>query len=109
MDYFLNKEGETDMANKKNINKFTFFFPRVRVLTDEEISRLSPEKREAAEHGGQKGLWLEIDCPDATCLDDNGRIVIHTQEVQSTDKGGIWLNLFCPEKSCEILQSTDAT
>jgi hypothetical protein len=58
---------------------------------------------------GQKVLWLEIDCPDATCLDDNGRIIIHTQEIQSTDKGGIWLNLFCPEKSCEIFQSTDAT
>jgi hypothetical protein len=54
-------------------------------------------------------LWFETDCPDATCLDENGRIIIHAQEVQSTDKGGIWLNLFCTEKSCEILQSTDAT
>jgi hypothetical protein len=102
-------EGETVMMDKKNINKFIFFFPGVRVLTDEEISRLSPEKRETAEHPGQKGLWLEIDCPNDSCMDDNGRIIVHTQGGQSTDKKGIWLNLFCPEKSCEILQSTDAT
>jgi hypothetical protein len=97
------------MTDKKNINKFIFFFPGVRVLTNEEISRLSPEKRETTEHAGQKGLWLEIDCPNASCMDDNGRIIVHTQGGQSTDKKGIWLNLFCPEKSCEILQSTDAT
>jgi hypothetical protein len=96
------------MADKKTINKLTFFFPGTRILTDDEISKLSPEKKEAAEHADQNGLWLEMDCPDGTCMDGSGRIIIPSSEIQTTEKKGIWLNLFCPENSCEILQSTDA-
>jgi hypothetical protein len=100
--------GEIIMEDKKILNKLTFFFPEARVLTDDEISKLSPDKKATAEKAGQNGLWLEIDCPDGSCLDDKGQITITLPEFRSTDEKGIWLNIFCPEKSCEILQSTDA-
>jgi hypothetical protein len=102
-------KGEIIMEDKKIFNKQTFFFPEARVLNNDEISKLSPDKKATAEKVGQNGLWLEVECPDASCMDDSGRIIIHSHEIQTPDKkNGTWLNLFCPERSCEILQSTDA-
>ncbi|MFO8084512.1 MAG: hypothetical protein R6U27_09350 [Desulfobacterales bacterium] len=95
------------MADKNNISTFTFFCPGARVLNDNEISELSPEKKQAAEQTGNKGLWLEIKCPEGTCVDDSGRVMIPTAEAQVKGKKGIWLNLFCPEDSCEVHQSTE--
>jgi hypothetical protein len=95
------------MAKNKNISKFTFFCPGARVLNQDEISSLSPEKKEAAEKAGKEGLWLEIECPDATCLDDSGRVMIPTAETETKGKKGVWLNLFCPEGSCEVHESTE--
>lgn len=78
-------------------------------MTDDEISRLSPDKKATVEKMGQNGLWLEIECPDASCMDAGGHIIIPSHEIQTTDKkNSMWLNIFCPERSCEILQSTDA-
>jgi hypothetical protein len=101
-------KGEIIMEDKKRLNKLTFFLPEARVLTDDEISKLSPDKKATAEKMGQNGLWLEMDCPDGTCMDDSGRVIIPSSEIQPTGKNGMWLNIFCPERSCEILQSTDA-
>lgn len=96
------------MEEKKTINKMILYFPDARVLTEDEISKLSPEKKETAAESNKEGLWLEIDCPDGTCLDEKGQITIPSPEIQTTGKKGTWLNFFCPERSCEILQSTDA-
>ena len=80
--------------------RFKFFLPEARVLSDAEIETLAAAK--AA--GTQDGLWLEIRCPDASCLDDDGRI---TLPPQTREKEGFFLNLFCPRDSCEVVQGTD--
>lgn len=83
--------------------RFQFFLPNARLMSASEIERLSAEKNRA---GGAPnvGLWLEMDCPDRSCLDSKGNL---TLPVQGSKDKGIFLNLFCPEDTCEILQSSD--
>ena len=94
------------MASKNSETRFTFFFPDARVLNETEIAALPAEKKEAAESGDKDGIWLEINCPDASCVGDDGRITIPAVAAESTENKGFWLNLFCPEGSCELIQST---
>jgi hypothetical protein len=95
------------MATQDNSAQFTFFFPEARVLRGEEVEALPPEKRQAAAKSGQPGVWLEINCPDRSCIGDDGKITLSAVGTEAKSKGGVWLNLFCPEDSCEIRQSTD--
>jgi len=102
------------MTNAKT-SRFRFFLPDARILEKDEIANLPPEKLAAVASGGQNGLWLEIDCPDDSCSDDDGIITIPVKRLDDTTgklddttaKKGFLLNLFCPEDSCEIIQSTD--
>jgi hypothetical protein len=69
---------------------------------------LPSEKSAAATSGGKEGLWLEIVCPDESCIDDDGNITIPAKRLDDTfGKKGFFLNLFCPEDSCEVAQSMD--
>ena len=90
--------------SKKSL--FRFFLPNARILGKEEIANLPPEKIKAA-GGTQDGLWLEIVCPDESCIDGKGNITIPSKGAKPQKEKGLFLNLFCPEKSCEIVQSTD--
>jgi hypothetical protein len=84
--------------------QFKFFLPDARLLNAKEINDLPADKLRAAESTGKDGLWLEIACPDRSCLDADGRITLPTQESEGK---GFFLNVFCPEGSCEIVESTD--
>jgi hypothetical protein len=95
------------MTMQDNSSQFTFFFPEARVLSGEEVEALKPEKRQAAAKSGQQGVWLEINCPDSSCISEDGKITVSAVGTEAKSKGGVWLNLFCPEDSCEIRQSTD--
>ena len=95
------------MASKDSETRFTFFFPDARVLNETEIAAISTEKKEAAKSDKSKGVWLEINCPDASCVGDDGRITIPAVGDEPAEKTGIWLNLFCPKGSCELNQMTD--
>lgn len=88
-------------------SRFRFFLPDARVLEKDEVENLPPEKLSSVEAGGQKGLWLEIICPNESCIDADGNITIPTKGAEKSLGKGFFLNLFCPENSCEIVQSTD--
>jgi hypothetical protein len=88
----------------QNPFRFKFFLPEARVLSENEIENLPAEKLRSATASGKEGLWLEITCPDRSCLDAEGRLTLPTHESEGK---GIFLNLFCPEGSCEIVESTD--
>jgi hypothetical protein len=91
------------MTNEKPF-KFKFFLPNARLLNQVEIDQLPADKHRAAGAAGTDGLWLEITCPDRSCLDADGRITLPTQESEGK---GIFLNMFCPDGQCEIVASTD--
>lgn len=95
------------MALKDRKTRFTFFLPDARVLNEAEIAAISAERKGAAGSDKKEGIWLEIYCPDDSCVGDDGRISIPAVGAESDDKKGIWLNLFCPEGSCELNQMTD--
>jgi hypothetical protein len=101
------KKGASSMVTQDNSAQFTFFFPEARVLREEEVEALPPEKRQAAAKSGQRGVWLEINCPDKSCISDDGKIIVSAVGAEAKPKGGVWLNLFCPEDSCELRQGTD--
>jgi hypothetical protein len=88
-------------------SRFRFFLPDARILGQNEIANLPPEKLKSAESSGQKGLWVEIACPDESCIDDEGNITIPAKGTDMSGKRGAFLNLFCPEGSCEVVQSSD--
>jgi hypothetical protein len=88
-------------------SRFRFFLPGARILEKDEISNLPPEKLSAAEAAGSEGLWLEIVCPDASCIGKDGNISIPAKGVDASQRKGLFLSLFCPEGSCELLQETD--
>lgn len=52
-------------------------------------------------------MWLEIVCPDESCIDENGNITIAAGGIETASKEGIFLSLFCPDGRCEVVQSTD--
>jgi hypothetical protein len=95
------------MADKESSTHFTFFFPGARGLNEAEIAAIPEEKKKAAETDKREGVWLEIYCPDASCVSDDGRITIPALGAEPAKKEGIWLNLFCPEGSCELKETTD--
>ena len=88
-------------------SRFTFFFPDARVLSEAEIAAIPTEKKQAADTDKKEGVWLEIYCPDASCVRDDGQITIPAVGTEPAEKEGIWLNIFCPEGSCELNEVTD--
>jgi len=88
-------------------NHITVFVPGVRSLTEQEISRLPKEKAQAAEASGAGGIWLEVPCPDLSCVTGQGQITVPVKGAPEEEKKGFWLNLFCPGDACEVHRATD--
>mgnify|MGYP000473515627 CR=1 FL=1 len=63
-----------------------------------EIDSLPAEKVQSVKAAGREGLWLEINCPDGSCLDADGRITLPGQK--SRDKG-IFLDFFIANRRVE--------
>jgi hypothetical protein len=59
--------------------QFKFFLPDARLLDNDEIAALRAKLDHSAPSPDEKGLWIEMTCPDHSC----------------------------PEGRCEIVQSTD--
>ena len=88
-------------------NHITVFVPGVRSLTELEISRLPKEKARAAGASGARGIWLEVPCPDLSCVTGQGHITVPVKGAPEEEKKGFWLNLFCPGDACEVHRATD--
>ncbi len=95
------------MTTQDSGSRFTFYFPEARVLSNAEVAGLPPEKKQAADNTGKRGIWLEIDCPDQACVSTEGKITIPAAGIEPKSHKGIWLNVFCPNDSCELHESTD--
>lgn len=94
------------MTKRDSGSRFTFFFPEARVLSNAEVAGLPLEKKQAAEKAGQRGIWLEIDCPDQSCISADGMISVPAAGAEDKENKGVWLNVFCPNNSCELHENT---
>jgi hypothetical protein len=86
--------------------KFKFFLPDARLLERDEIRDLEKEMPDSVDAAESEGLWIEINCPDRSCLDEQGQLTLPATE-QAHETEGVFLNLFCPEGRCQVTQSTD--
>jgi hypothetical protein len=82
-----------------------FFFPGARILSEQEAASLPDEKKQAAAAAGRKGVWVEIDCPEGSCIED-GKITVPAAGAAGAEGKGYWMNLFCPEDSCKISEGS---
>ncbi len=80
--------------------RLRFFLPDARLLKAEEVEHLMDQQPP----GDATGLWLEINCPDGSCIDEEGRITLPARKVYGDD---LFSHIFCPEDACEVVQSTD--
>jgi hypothetical protein len=81
-------------------NQLTFYFPNARALTSSEVAALPDEKKKSAEAAGKSGIWLEVHCPDGSCIGADGKITLQAAGIKDKEDKGLWLNVFCPEDSC---------
>jgi hypothetical protein len=81
-------------------HRFTFYFPQAKVLSSAEVASLPADKRKAAETSGREGVWLEVHCPEGSCIGKDGKITLQAAGISGKSDKGLWLNVFCPEDSC---------
>ncbi len=81
-------------------HRFTFFFPQAKVLSSADVAALPADKKKAAEAAAKEGVWLEVHCPDESCIGKDGKITLQAAGVPGKSDKGLWLNVFCPEDSC---------
>ncbi len=93
------------MSASEANTRLTFFFPGARALSKEEATELPEEKKKAVPSGIEEGIWLEIECPDRSCI-EKGKITVPVEGAGEGEKG-FWLRLFCPEGSCKITEDTE--
>jgi len=91
-------------SDKKQL---TFYFPNTRVLSSGEVSALPDDKKQSAEAAGKGGVWLEVHCPDGSCVGKDGKVTLQAAGVAGKTDKGLWLNVFCPEDSCLWKGGTD--
>jgi len=88
-------------------NQLTFYFPNARALSSSEVAALPDDKKKSAAAAGKSGVWLEVHCPDGSCVDKEGKVTLTAAEIEGKKDKGLWLNVFCPEDSCLWKGGTD--
>ena len=76
------------------------YLPSVGALSAEEFKTDSDKDCE------DRGLWLEVFCPEDRCLREEERIQLVDFCENSGEKHDAWLEAFCPEGSCEIFDAS---
>jgi len=54
-----------------------------------------------------QGIWLDLFCPDDSCLRDEERINIPVFCSTPETVKDLWPDTFCPDSSCEIIEATN--
>nr|NJM02999.1 hypothetical protein [Desulfobacula sp.] len=54
-----------------------------------------------------RGIWLDLFCPDDGCLRDEERINVPVFCSTPETVKDLWLDTFCPAGSCEIIEATN--
>ena len=82
------------------------FVSRARVLSEEQRGKLSEQEQAFEKSAHDRGVWLELFCPDDACLTEEERFSIPVLCEDLKVKTSVVLGLFCPGNSCEVVEST---
>ncbi|MCF8145514.1 MAG: hypothetical protein K9N21_16500 [Deltaproteobacteria bacterium] len=83
------------------------FLPKARVLSGKEVDALSEKEKTFAESCRERGVWLELFCPDDACLMEEERIKLPVFCDRPEHDHSLWLEIFCPGGSCEVTEATN--
>jgi hypothetical protein len=95
-----------DKRKKEMEGPRRIFLPKARVLSQEELSSLSEREKSFAGECKDKGIWLELFCPDDACFVEEERIKLPVFCEHPKHDHSLWLDIFCPGGSCEVNEST---
>lgn len=82
------------------------FLPKARALSQDELGRLSEREKAFARECQDRGIWLELFCPDDACFTEEERIRLPVFCEHPEHTHSLWIDIFCPGGSCEV---TDAS
>ena len=82
------------------------FVSHARVLPEEKLGALSEKEKDFEKNCQDRGVWLELFCPDDVCMAEEERIEIPVFCEDPQVKKSIVLELFCPGDSCEVVEPT---
>ncbi|WP_054029633.1 hypothetical protein [Desulfatitalea tepidiphila] len=91
------KSGTSNSETRKRV-----FISRAQVLSEEQRGTLTDKEKAFEASCKDRGVWLELFCPDDRCFTEEERIEIpiYCEDPRVSQK--LWLNLFCPDGECEI-------
>jgi hypothetical protein len=82
------------------------FLPEARVLADRELGSLSDKEKAFARDCKEKGVWLELFCPDDACFVEGDRLKLPVFCEHEGHDHSLWMEIFCPGGSCEVTEAT---
>lgn len=99
-----NKSHSPEKETRKRV-----FVANAKVLSEDQRGTLSQEEQAFEDSCEDRGVWLELFCPDDACLSQEERIGIQVF-CKDPDAGkNLWFKIFCPDGSCEITSPTQLT
>jgi len=97
---------DKDKIEKETSSSKKVFVPGVRPLSGDALKDLSESEKAFAKECEERGVWLEVFCPEDSCLSEEERIKLVAFCEESGKKADLWLKAFCPGDSCEVLEPT---
>lgn len=78
------------------------FLPKARILSQSELESLSEKETAFAKECKDKGVWLELFCPEDACFTEEERIKLPVFCDHPKHDHSLWIDIFCPGGSCEV-------
>jgi hypothetical protein len=78
------------------------FLPKARSLSQDELGTLTEKETAFARECKDKGIWLELFCPDDVCSTEEERIKLSVFCEHPEHDHSLWLDIFCPGGSCDV-------
>jgi hypothetical protein len=91
-----------DTNPTKTETRKKIFVTQARVLSDAQRQSLTETEKAFEDTCTDRGVWLEIFCPEDACFTEEERIEIPVYCEDPKVEKKLWLRLFCPEGRCEV-------
>lgn len=92
--------------SEAKLDRIRIFCLHARSLSQDEVSSIPTDQRQKME-AGDKGVWLEVSCPEEKCLVGDHEIKLEMRGFDARKKEGFWHKVFCPEDRCFAESASD--
>jgi hypothetical protein len=82
------------------------FVSHAHVLPEEKRGVLSQKEKDFEKSCQERGVWLELFCPDDACLTETERFSVPVFCADPKVKKSVFLDLLCPDDSCDVVEAT---